>query len=88
MGENSTTCIKALSCDTDCHVTYRSGVDEDDDEDHQYDNDNGANDLPLVVLPDDVLEGLERRREPQEGGGGTARGREGGRGGEERRSVI
>ena len=49
--------------------THWSSVDEDDQEDHQQDNDHAPNDVPLVVLPDDVFEGLQRRREPEEGGG-------------------
>lgn len=47
-------------------MTHRRRVDEDYNEDHKNDDDNGTNYLPLVVLPDDVFEGLQRRREPQE----------------------
>ena len=47
-------------------MTHRQSVDhqgeeEDDDEDQK-----GPDDLPLVVLPDDVLQRLPRTHEPQE----------------------
>ena len=58
-------------------MTHRSRVDEDDDDEDQQYADEGANDPPLVVFPDDELEGLPRRREPQERRGRTAERREG-----------
>lgn len=42
------------------HVTHRSCVDKDDDENDQQDDDKGSNNMPLVKLPDDELEGLPR----------------------------
>lgn len=54
-------------------MTHRSSIDKDnDDNDQQYDHDS-ADDVPLVVLPDDELERLPRRGEPEEGGRGTVR---------------
>ena len=47
-------------------VTYRHGVDEEGYKDDEKDEDNGRDEVPLVVLPDDVLEGLPGGREPQE----------------------
>ena len=47
-------------------MTHGGGVDEDDNDYHQQEDDNAPNDVPLVVAPDDVLEGLPGRREPQE----------------------
>lgn len=46
--------------------TYRSCVNEDDNQDNQYDDDDDANDVPLVVLPNDEFESLPGRCEPQE----------------------
>lgn len=63
-----------------CQVTHRSRVDEDDDQDNEHDNDQCAYDVPLVEFPNDELESLPGRCEPQEGGGRTAGGREGGGG--------
>ena len=51
------------------HITYWCCVDENHQQDHQQHDDNAPNDVPLVVLPDDVLEGLQWRSEPEEGGG-------------------
>ena len=46
--------------------TYWSSVDEDNNrDDNEYDKDD-ENDLPLVVLPDDVSECLPWRDEPEE----------------------
>lgn len=48
-------------------MTYRSGIDKDDNDHYQqYDHDS-ANNVPLVILPDDELECLPRRGEPEEG---------------------
>lgn len=55
-------------------MTHRSRVDEDDDDEDEQDANDGADDHPLVVLPDDELEGLPRRCEPQERCGRTAEG--------------
>ena len=52
-------------------MTHGGGVDEDDNDYHQQEDDDAPNDVPLVVAPDDVLEGLPGRREPQERGGWT-----------------
>ena len=54
-------------------MAHWSGVDKDDQEHHQQNDDHAPNEMPLVVLPDDVFEGLERRGEPEEGGGRTVR---------------
>lgn len=59
-------------------VTHRSCVDKDDYEHDEQDHNNGANDVPLVELPNDELEGLPWRREPQERGGRATRGGGGG----------
>jgi len=48
------------------HMTHRGGVDEDDNDHNQQDQDDAPNDVPLVVAPDNELEGLPGRREPQE----------------------
>ena len=45
---------------------YWSGVDKDDQEKHQQNDNSTPNDVPLVVPPDDVFEGLEWRGEPEE----------------------
>ena len=50
-------------------MTHRGGVDEDDNDHNQQDQDDAPNDVPLVVAPDNELEGLPGRREPQEWGG-------------------
>ena len=52
-------------------MTHGGGVDEDDNDYHQQEDDDTPNDVPLVVAPDDVLEGLPGRGEPQERGGWT-----------------
>ena len=52
-------------------MTHGGGVDEDDNDYHQQEDDDAPNDVPLVVAPDDVLEGLPGRGEPQERGGWT-----------------
>ena len=49
-------------------MTYRSSIDKDDDDNYQQNNHDSANDVPLVVLPNDELERLPWRGEPQEGG--------------------
>ena len=46
-------------------TTYRCCVDEDNNEDDQQDDNDCSYDVPLVELPDDVLERLQRRRKPQ-----------------------
>ena len=48
------------------HTTHGGGVDEDDNDHNQQDQDDAPNDVPLVVAPDNELEGLPGRREPQE----------------------
>ena len=42
-------------------------VEADDKEDGEEENDKEGDDVPLVVLPDDVLERLEGVEEPEEG---------------------
>ena len=54
-------------------ITYGSSVDKDNDDNNQQYDHNGADNVPLVVLPDDELEGLPWRREPEEGGRWTVR---------------
>ena len=49
-----------------CLVTYRYGVDEENDECHEEEDADAADEPPLVLLPDDVLQGLPGRGEPQE----------------------
>ena len=46
----------------------------DDDDNIQQDDHNGADNVPHVVLPDDELECLPGRGEPEEGGGWMVRG--------------
>ena len=48
-------------------MTYRSRVDKDDNDDNEEDHDDRSDDVPLVVLPDDELEGLPGGGEPEEG---------------------
>ena len=58
-------------------VTYRHRVDEEDDECDEEEQADTTNEVPLVLLPDDVLEGLPRGGEPQErclGAAGIERG--------------
>ncbi len=45
--------------------TYRCCVDENDNENDQQDDDDSSYDVPLVKLPDYMLERLQRRRKPQ-----------------------
>lgn len=52
-------------------MTYGGSVDKDDNDDHEQDDYKGANDVPFVELPDDELERLPRRCEPEEGSGRT-----------------
>ncbi len=52
--------------------THRSGVDKDHEQNDEDDENNGSDDVPLVELPDDVLEGLERRGEPGKRRGRTS----------------
>ena len=59
--------------------THWRGVDKDADDDEKQDGNQDSDDPPLVVLPDDELEGLPGGGEPEEGSGWTA-----GRGGEGR----
>lgn len=49
-------------------MTHRSSVDENDYNDDKKDHNDCANDVPLVVLPNDELERLPWRRDPQKGG--------------------
>ena len=51
--------------------TNRSCVDEDDYQDHEQHNDDSTNNVPLVVLPDDVFQRLQRGGKPEEGGSGA-----------------
>lgn len=39
--------------------TYREGVDEQEDKQHQQENEQTNDEVPLVVGPDDVTQGLE-----------------------------
>ncbi len=48
-------------------MSDRSSVDEDDNHNEKDDKNDGSDDVPLVVLPDDVPEGLQWRGKPQEG---------------------
>ena len=54
------------------HMTHGGGVYEDGNDHHQKDPNESPNDVPLVVAPDDELESLPGRREPQERGGRAA----------------
>lgn len=44
------------------------GVDEEDQEDDEDEQDESDDDVLLVVLPDEVVQALERAHEPREGG--------------------
>lgn len=48
--------------------SYREGVDEDPQEEQQNEEHDGQDEHPLVPPPQDVLQGLVRGGEPQEGG--------------------
>lgn len=48
--------------------SYREGVDEDPKEEQQNKEHDGQDEQPLVPAPQDVLQGLVRGGEPQEGG--------------------
>ena len=48
--------------------TYREGVDEEEEEQQEQQDDEEDDEVPLVVGPDDVSQGLEGRCEPQERG--------------------
>ena len=79
-------CTNAHIC-THMHLTNRSSVYEYNNEKDKDDSHDPTDDVPLVELPNDVLEGLERRSEPEEGGGRAAEKREG-REGREGRGVC
>lgn len=49
--------------------THWSCVDEDDQQNHQQKDHHRTDDVPLVVFPNDVFEGLPGGGEPEEGGG-------------------
>lgn len=53
--------------------TYRHAVDEQENNQNQQNKYNEADDIPLVVLPDDVTHCLERGHQPQKGCLGTAK---------------
>lgn len=46
--------------------SYRHGVEEQSHESHQQSNDKELNQAHLVVIPQKVLQGLERVHEPRE----------------------
>ena len=48
--------------------TYRYWVDEENNKDYKEEEKDATNEVPLVVLPDDVFQGLPWRCEPQETG--------------------
>ena len=43
----------------------RKSVDHECEEENEDEDEEAADDVPLVVLPDDVLQSLPRTREPQ-----------------------
>ena len=49
-------------------VTYRHRVDEENNEGNEEEDADATDEVPLVLLPDDVFQGLPGRGEPQEGG--------------------
>ena len=52
-------------------TTYGHGIDEQRNEDNQQQQNDECDEIPLVVLPDDVLECLPGRGEPEERGLGA-----------------
>ena len=50
--------VTCWSHDKTGSVTHGGRVDEDGNDYHQQEDDDAPNDVPLVVAPDDVLEGL------------------------------
>ncbi len=52
-------------------MTDRRSVDEDDNHDDKNDENDGSDNMPLVELPDDVLEGLQWGAKPRKGRGRT-----------------
>ena len=53
--------------------TYRHSIDKEHNKDDDKQQDDCSDEVPLVVTPDDVTQGLQRRREPQEWRLGAAR---------------
>lgn len=54
------------------HGVSREGVDEEEDDEDQGGEQEGFQDHPLVVVPDDVADRLEGVQEPDERGIGAA----------------